>query len=450
MLRPNIVYLHSHDTGRFIQPYGHTVPTPNMQCFAEQGVVFRQAFAAAPNCSPSRAALLTGEYPHNNGMNGLDHRGGFVLNDYRRHILHTLRDHGYLTVLGGLQHIGNDTESIGFDRVLGNARSPLAEQVLPRVVSFLENAPGEPFFLDCGVYETHKNNRIFSSAPPEPDARFAEIPPSLPDTPQTRLEMARFGEALKVLDSAYGTVLDALDANGLTENTLVIITTDHGLPLAGHKRTLTDGGTGVLLMMRGPAGFSGGRVIDAMVSQVDLFPTLCECLDISLPEWLQGKSLKPLIQKEKDEIQDAVFTELTYHLTYTPLRSVRTTRWKYIKSFADESHRHYGGDPGPAVDQWSEDGGPRRFQAEEQLYDLLFDPAEACNLAADPEYTQILNQMRERLHTWQQQTCDPILTGDILPVTDNGLSGSIPGLFWKRQSNFARAMNNRAESGNTK
>jgi len=426
MSKPNIIYMHSHDTGRCIQPYGHAVPTPNMQRFAEGGVVFRQAFAAAPNCSPSRAALLTGEYPHDNGMNGLDHRGGFILNDYGHHLLHALRGHGYLTVLGGLQHIGHDTEAIGFDRVLGNARGPNIEQVMPRVVDFLGGAPDQPFFLDCGVRETHKNKRLFHSSPDEPDSRFAEVPRSLPDTPDTRMEMARFGEALKALDEGYGRVLKALDDNGLAENTLVIITTDHGLPLPAHKRTLSDGGTGVLLMMRGPGGFDGGRVIDSLVSQVDVFPTLCEYLDMPRPEWLRGKSMMPLIRNETDQLHDAVFSELTYHLTYTPLRAARTRRWKYIRSFADESHRHFGGDPGPCVDQWERENGPTRFLAEEQLYDLLFDPAEACNLAGDLQHTKVLNEMRTRLLTWQKETDDPILKGDIPPITTEGLNGPIP------------------------
>jgi N-sulfoglucosamine sulfohydrolase len=426
LLKPNIVYLHSHDTGRFIQPYGYAVETPALQRFAAEGVVFRQAFAVAPNCSPSRAALLTGEYPHNNGMHGLDHRGGFVLNDYRRHLLHTLRDNGYATVLGGLQHIGLDTDAIGFDRVLGNARSPRAAAVVPRVVSFLEQAPDQPFFLDCGIYETHKEQRLFASAPESPDTRFTAPPPTLPDTAETRLEMARFGKAVTVLDNAFGTVLQALEANGLADNTLVIVTTDHGLPLAGHKCTLSDGGAGVMLMMRGPGGFSGGRVIGSMVSQLDVFPTLCDLLQISPPQWLQGSSLLPLVRGEREQIHDAVFSELTYHTTYTPLRAVRTNRWKYIRSFADASQRHFGGDPGPAVDQWDKEGGPKRFLAEEQLYDLLFDPGEACNLADDAEYGKVLGEMRTRLERWQRDTDDPLLKGDIPPVTTEGLNGPIP------------------------
>src|ERR671929_1909800 len=95
---PNILYIHSHDSGRYLQPYGHAVPTPNLQRLASEGVLFRRAFSCAPTCSPSRAALLTGQFPHQNGMIGLAHRG-FRLNDYSRHLVHTLREAGYWSAL---------------------------------------------------------------------------------------------------------------------------------------------------------------------------------------------------------------------------------------------------------------------------------------------------------------------------------------------------------------
>ena len=107
-MKPNIIYIHSHDTGRYVQPYGHNVPTPNIQRLAEQGILFRQAFCAAPTCSPSRAALLTGQAAHSAGMTGLVNRG-FGLSDYSQHILHTLHGAGYHTVLAGLQHLHRDT-----------------------------------------------------------------------------------------------------------------------------------------------------------------------------------------------------------------------------------------------------------------------------------------------------------------------------------------------------
>ena len=115
MSHPNILYIHSHDTGRYIQPFGHAMPTPNFQRLAEQGILFRQAFCANPTCSPSRAALLTGQWPHSCGMLGLAHRG-FRLNDYSHHLVHTLKKAGYTTALSGFQHVGRPPRS----RSLGN------------------------------------------------------------------------------------------------------------------------------------------------------------------------------------------------------------------------------------------------------------------------------------------------------------------------------------------
>ena len=122
MSKPNILYIHSHDTGRHIQPYGHAVPTPYLQNLAESGVLFRQNFCVNPTCSPSRASLLTGSYPHENGMFGLAHRG-FSLNNYSQHIIHRLRGEGYVSALAGGQHIAMDQghrkawEVIGYDEI---------------------------------------------------------------------------------------------------------------------------------------------------------------------------------------------------------------------------------------------------------------------------------------------------------------------------------------------
>src|SRR5438105_1749264 len=156
---PNIVYIHSHDSGRYLQPYGHAVPTPNLQRLASQGVLFRQAFSVAPTCSPSRASLLTGQCAHRNGMLGLAHRG-FAMNDYQKHIIHTLRRAGYKSVLAGLQHIAAKPETIGFDEMLPpTAFAPekqSAAAVAPAAAAFIESSPHTPFFLDVGFQETHR------------------------------------------------------------------------------------------------------------------------------------------------------------------------------------------------------------------------------------------------------------------------------------------------------
>lgn len=273
---PNILYIHSHDTGRYVQPYGHAVPTPRLQRLAREGVLFRQAFCAGPTCSPSRAALLTGRYPHACGMIGLAHRG-FSLNDYSHHLVHTLRQAGYTSALAGVQHVASDKsgpawKTIGYDRCLGEA-----DVAHERTAEFLTSRPRRPFFLSVGFNETH---REFPPLGPDDDPDHCLPPAPLPDAPETREDMARFIASARALDAKIGTVLDALDASGLASHTLVIATTDHGIAFPRMKCNLTDAGIGVMLILRGPGGFAGGRVCDALVSHVDLFPTVCGLLGV--------------------------------------------------------------------------------------------------------------------------------------------------------------------------
>lgn len=417
MTKPNILYLHSHDTGRYIQPYGHAVPTPNLQKFAETGILFRQAFCANPTCSPSRASLLTGQYAHCNGMVGLAHRG-FSLDDYSQHIIHTLRPHGYFCALSGIQHLDSLDEDgygsrIGYDVILnlpdmaaGLGRSTIEQ----RAVEFLDNASPQPFFLSVGFFETHREFPVR----PVDTPKYCLPPAPLPDTPESREDMARYKASARMLDLKMGMVLDALDRNGLAENTLVICTTDHGIAFPGMKCNLTDHGIGVMLMMRGPGGFSGGQVCDSLVSHIDLFPTVCDLLEIEPPNWLQGKSLMPLIRGEGEQVNEEILAEVNYHAAYEPQRAVRTKRWKYIRRFED----HLGPvlpncDDGLSKEVWLRHGWQKHSPDSEQLYDLIFDPQEMNNLAADPTHTDVLGDLRNRLNRWMQATDDPLLHGPI-------------------------------------
>ena len=311
--KPNIIYLHSHDSGRYLQPFGHAVPTPNLQRLASEGVLFRRAFSAAPTCSPSRSALLTGQCPHRNGMLGLAHRG-FSLNDYNKHILHTLRLAGYRSVLAGLQHIAADPKTIGFDEIL-QPKSTAAANVAPGAVEFLSRPNNAPFFLDVGFFETH---REYPKPTAADDPRYTLPPAPIPDTPETRLDTAAFHSSARNLDRAVGQILDALDRNGLTGNTLVISTTDHGVAFPLMKCNLEDNGWGVSLIMRGPGGFSGGKVIDALISHLDIYPTLCDLAGVAHPAWLEGKSMLPIIRGEANEINDEVFAEAPTTLPMSP------------------------------------------------------------------------------------------------------------------------------------
>jgi N-sulfoglucosamine sulfohydrolase len=408
-LRPNILYLHSHDTGRYLQPYGHAVPAPNLQRLAEGGVLFRQAFNAAPTCSPSRASLLTGSCPHSNGMVGLAHRG-FALNDYKQHILHTLRTVGYQSTLIGVQHVAANANVIGYDHVMPFAGNHV-EDVAPAAAKFLSETAPTPFFLDVGFFETHREYR---KPGPDEDPRYCQPPAPIPDTPETRADIAAFKASARVMDQGVGVVLKALEANGLDRNTLVIYTTDHGIAFPAMKCNLTDHGMGVSLIMRGPAGFSGGKAIDSMVSHIDLFPTICDLLQMEKPRWLEGASMMPLIRGEAREIHDEIFAEVNYHAAYEPQRAVRTRRWKYIRRFDGRRGPNLPNcDDGPSKSTWLENGWRDRPVDAEQLYDLVFDPGETRNIAADPHAAADLEDMRRRLDRWMRATADPLLRGPV-------------------------------------
>jgi len=414
MPRPNILYLHSHDTGRYISPYGHAMPTPNLQRVAEDGVLFRQAFCAAPTCSPSRAALLTGQCAHSAGMLGLAHRNfGFALNDYSHHIIHILNTVGYHSVLAGVSHIAKNKADQGYDEILTVGEGGVAgaaEEFLQRQ----STEPSAPFFLDVGFADTH---REFPEVGPEDDPRYCQPPAPLPDTPEIRADMAAFKTSVRRLDNDMGRVLDALQATGLDRDTLVICTTDHGLAFPAMKCNLTDHGIGVMLVMRGPedlAGgiFSGGGVCDALVSHIDVFPTVCDLLDIEPPAWLEGRSLLPLLRGEAEQVNEAIFAEINFHSSFEPARALRTSRWKYIRRFDDrDSSVLVHCDGSPSKEYWLAQGWSEQWVDQEQLYDLCFDPMERHNLADDPAHGGVLDAMRERLRNWMEQTNDPLLQG---------------------------------------
>ena len=405
---PNILYLHSHDTGRYVQPYGHFIPTPNIQLLADQGVLFRKAFTAAPTCSGSRASLATGQYPHCNGMMGLAHRG-FQLHDYGHHIVHTLRRAGYHSELIGEQHISGDDGVLGYDRVHRIDRNHV-DTVAPLAVDFLRDRPPEPFFLSVGFFETH---RSFFEPSSVRDTLYSLPPAGLPDVTEVRRDMAAFKASARSLDQGVGAVLNGLLSDELAERTLVVCTTDHGLAFPGSKATLTDRGTGVMLIVRGPGGFEGGRVVDALVSQLDLYPTFCALAGIDAPEFVQGESLLPLVRRETYSLRRDLFSELTYHAGYEPQRAIRTQRYKYIRRYIDGGPMLANCDDSPTKDLlvelgWGDEPIPR-----ERLFDLTIDPDEANNLAADPRHAAVRDELAERLQAWMETTADPLLDGPV-------------------------------------
>jgi len=371
--------------------------------------VFREAFCAVPTCSGSRACLLTGQYGHSNGMLGLAHRG-FRLRDYREHVVNTLRAAGYWSALIGEQHVSVDPDVLGYDRVLP-VESSHVEAIAPIAIELLASRPPSPWFLSVGFFETH---REFFAPSSVGDVLYSRPPANLPDAPETRRDMAAYKASARSLDQGVGAVLAALDAHGLVDDTIVVFTTDHGIAFPGAKATLFDRGIAVAMIMRGPGGFEGGRVIDALVSHLDVYPTLCDLAGLAHPPFLQGRSLLPLARRDAGELRSELFAEATFHAAYEPQRAVRTRRHKYIRRFGDRSLPVLANtDDGLSKDLLLSLGWADQPIAFEQLYDLAFDPNEASNLAGEPRYADVRDDLAARLERWMRETGDPLLDGPV-------------------------------------
>jgi arylsulfatase A-like enzyme len=194
------------------------------------------------------------------------------------------------------------------------------------------------------------------------------------------------------------------------------------------KCTLTDSGIGVMLILRGPTGGASGQVSDALVSHIDLFPTICDLLEISPPAWLQGTSLLPLIRGEATQVNQEIHAEVSYHAAYEPQRAVRTDRWKYIRRFDGRSRPVLPNcDDGPSKDEWLRHGWGERPVAEEYLFDLVFDPNEMDNRATDPAHAHMLDEMRGRLQRWMRATDDPLLHGPV-PAPPGAVTNNPDGI----------------------
>ncbi len=433
MAKPNIIFMHSHNTGRYIEPYGHAIPSPHLTRLAREGVLFRQAFSAAPTCSPSRAAFMSGMYPHSCGMFGLAHRG-FSMFDYEQHLARYLRIGGYTTVLSGVEHTAPAVDRVGYDRVLSvddtnYSAGHVSASPADAAVDFLRSDPPAPFFLSVGLNETH---RPFPSAEPQnhpaEDPRYALPVRPFPDTPETRAEAADLKAAVRVMDEHYGAVLDALSRSGQADNSYVFCFTDHGLQFPRNMCNLTVHGAGVYLIVRGPEHFAPGAVCDALVGLVDLFPTVCELAGVDVPDHVEGCSLLPLVDGEVDSIHDYLFGEINYHAAYEPTRSIRTARYNLIRRYDSRERLVL-----PNVDDTSSKtfllamGWETEPRDRVMLFDDMFDPDEVRNIADSPRTASVRRELESALREWMERTSDPLLRGDV-PAPRGARVNDVDGL----------------------
>ncbi|TDD71011.1 sulfatase [Jiangella aurantiaca] len=412
--RPNVVLVHGHDIGRFLSCHGRaSVPSPNLEAFADGAVVFDNAFSTAPLCTPARSSLFTGMSPHVNGLMGLAHDAWRYRHSVRT-MPEVLSRYGYDSALVGLQHEHPDPTVLGFGEVRGMGFLPRAWPVAEEAAAWLQDRPadGAPFLLTVGMWEAHRPWR------PEDyefaDPTMVDVPAFLPDNEHTREDLAGFHGAIRQFDAAVGHLLRAIDAHPVRANTLVIVTTDHGAALPRAKGTLYDPGVEVALVIRPPAawGTTPARTT-TMVSHLDILPTLVELAGGGpRPEW-EGRSLVPDLRGVAPDEERELFFEKTYHDRYDPIRAVRTGRHKLIRNFAD----------GPLLTLAKdlEESPTRRGMGDAhlaprpalELYDLLADPAERTNLAGEPAYQPVLADLEARLDSWMKATADPLLDGAI-------------------------------------
>ncbi|MGB4136728.1 MAG: sulfatase [Microbacterium sp.] len=420
-MTPDIILFHCHDLGRWLPTYGMpAVPAPHIQAFAEQSVVFDDAHAAAPLCSPSRGALFTGMPPYRNGIQGLAHDGW----RYRAGVS-TLPERlgplGYHTALIGLQHENVDPTVLGFAECPGQGFLPRTEQVVDATSAWLRGlAPREqrkPIFLTVGVWEVHRPWPAPDYAPADPAS--VDVPAFLPDNADTRADIADFYGSIAQLDAGFSNLLETISSTIGDENTMIVFTTDHGAAFPRAKSTLYDAGTGVALMVRPPAGWGiePHRVSDLVIHQ-DLVPTLLEIAGHAGPHdpELEGQSILPLIRNahaEESQEERMVFTSKTYHDSYDPKRAVRTQDYVYIRNYSEGPRLQLPADLEASRTRQGLGDDHLAPRPPEELYDRRLDPHELDDVAGQEAYADVQARLAEALHERLIAIGDPVETEPI-------------------------------------
>ena len=431
--RPNILVIIADDWAYpHAGAYGdRVVKTPNFDRVAREGVLFRNAFAASPSCTPSRASLLTGRAVHQLAEGG--NLWGFLPERFEVYP-DRLESAGYV-VAHTRKGWGPGNFQAG-----GRSRNPAGPQ-FPSFDEFYRQAPKDkPFCFWFGSNDPHRPYVKGTGAQSGMKIGDVVVPAFLPDTPEVRSDILDYYYEVERIDREAGAIITALEGAGQLENTLIIWTGDNGLPFPRAKANLYDGGTHVPLAVRYPGTVKGGRTLDDFVVLTDLAPTLLEAAGLKPSPEMTGRSLMPLLAGREQPGREKVFLERERHanvrrgdLSY-PARAVRTKDFLYIRNL--RSDRWPAGDPEMyfAVGEFGDiDGSPskdlllarqsdpaiaRYFKLAtakrpaEELYDLRKDPGQIDNIAGRAEYADMKVELRAALDKWMRDTGDPRITTD--------------------------------------
>jgi uncharacterized sulfatase len=428
----NVVIFIADDLGAHdIGPYGNrVVRTPNLDRLASESLVFSEAFASSPTCSPSRASIYTGLFPFRNGAHA-NHTG---IRDNVQTLPVYMKSLGYRVGLAGKLHVG-PMELYPFELIHNtNVPEPGYENkgvlwtdlIMEPVDEWLAEVSGkkDPFVLIVNDHSPH----VVWPENPEYNPSEADIPDRHINTEDTRKSRARYYTDITKMDGNVGKLMKSLEKHGLDENTVVVFTADQGPQWAFGKWNLYDYGIQVPLMVKWPGVVKGGKTANALVSLVDIVPTVIEIAGgeaPSQPEAIDGESLVPLLQGKRFFHRDTIFASHTGDGTMNraPMRAIRTERYKYILNLAPEivynTHMNKAKDHDGGREYWSS-WEKRSYQTEhsasvlwryhnrpaEELFDVNKDPDETVNLAADPLYAEIMEKFRTEMGRWREQQSD--------------------------------------------
>jgi N-sulfoglucosamine sulfohydrolase len=431
--RPNILLIVSEDNGPELGCYGDPyVRTPVLDKLATDGVRFHNAYVPQAGCSQSRAAYLTGLYPHQNGQVGLATWKFRLYREDTPNIVRCLKAAGYRTGIIGKLHI-NPESAFPFDMkaIPGSNfnRNKLSDYAKHAEGFF--NAGDSPFFLSVNYPDAHRPFIKQTGGLPAQPLIGDDIRPLAYfglDTPGLRAVTADYYNCLSRLDSLIGDLLAALQRSGKADNTMIVYLGDHGADLLRGKRTSYEGGVRVPLIIRWPGKAMPNQVRTELVSTLDLMPTLLAVSGARPVANLSGLSLAPLLQGAKTQWRGYLFTEYHTHSAHNfyPQRTVRGWRYKLIQNLMpgesnpgyDFTLKRFFADlpetidaaPDPVRAAYHRMRAPPEFE----LYDLQADPHEFRNLAADAEHADVLAELKGQLTAWRIRTNDPLLDAENL------------------------------------
>ncbi len=426
--RPNILLIVSEDNGPELGCYGEPfVQTPVLDQLAATGVRFENAYVPQAGCSQSRAAFLTGLYPHQNGQIGLATWKFRMYSEQTPNIVRSLKDAGYRTGILGKLHV-NPASAFPFD-VAKLSSSNFSRKKLDNYAkearAFFDTNE-KPFFLSVNYPDAHRPFIKQVRDLPATPLMGKDVKPLTYfglDTPYLRVETANYYNCLSRLDSLIGDLLAALEESGKADNTLVIYFGDHGADLLRGKRTSYEGGVRIPLIVHWPNEAKGRQVRKELVSTLDLMPTLLAVAKTKPVADLPGRSLLPLLRDEKVEWRQFLYTEFHLHSAHNfyPQRTVRDARYKLIQNLMPgEVNPGYGftlkrffaelpatieAAPEHVRESYHRMKAPPAYE----LYDLQTDPFEFRNLAEDAEHAKVLAHLESKLDAWRVRTKDPLL-----------------------------------------